>query len=182
MTDQVETAPAEQSHLPSTRKRPGMPREGEKPVKVTPQQEAFLNAFLDTGRRATAYRMAYKVKPDKDGDWVYTEAWRLLQHPKVAQRFEQLKAIRAAAMIVNADTLVRELEQTRDLALEMGKLNVAVAATREKARITGNVATPAGRLGTGGGVAAGATSGVNAGVNHGTVVNITFSQADENAL
>jgi hypothetical protein len=180
MSDQVETAPADHPNLPAKRKRPGMPREGEKPVKVSPNEETFLNAFLDTGKRAVAYRMAYKVKAESDGEWVYVQAWKVMQRPKVRLRLEQLKAIRAAAMIVNADTLVRELDQARDLALEAGDLGVAVSATREKARITGHIAAPAGRIGVN--AAVNTTSGVNGGVNSGIAVNITFSQADENAL
>jgi phage terminase small subunit len=58
---------------------------------MTPKQEAFARAYVETGNASEAYRRAYSIKSMGQGA-VKTEASKLLQHPDVALTIEQLKS------------------------------------------------------------------------------------------
>lgn len=58
--------------------------------KLTPKQEAFCLAYMETGNASEAYRMAYsaeKMKPET----VSRSAKELMDNPKITTRLEELR-------------------------------------------------------------------------------------------
>ena len=58
--------------------------------KLTPKQEAFILAYLETGNASAAYRRAYNAS-GMNAATVNREAHSLLEHPKVAPRLKDLR-------------------------------------------------------------------------------------------
>lgn len=58
---------------------------------MTPKQEAFARAYVETGNASEAYRRAYSAKNMKD-EAIKVEASRLLDNPNVALTVDTLKA------------------------------------------------------------------------------------------
>jgi hypothetical protein len=58
--------------------------------KLTPKQEAFILAYLETGNASEAYRRAYNAS-GMNAATVNREAHSLLEHPKVAPRIRELQ-------------------------------------------------------------------------------------------
>lgn len=58
---------------------------------MTPKQEAFARAYVETGNASEAYRRAYKAE-NMSPDALKVEASRLLDNPNVALTVEKLKA------------------------------------------------------------------------------------------
>ncbi len=88
----------------------------EKHKDLTPKQEAFACAYVETGNASEAYRRAYDVAPDCKPNTVEKRACELLKNGKVAGRVEQLQAAHAERHNVTIDRLTDELE-LRDKAL-----------------------------------------------------------------
>lgn len=105
-------------------------------MKLTAKQEAFCLAYLETGNASEAYRQAYnaeKMKPET----VNRTAKELLDNPKIATRIDSLQAEAAKRNEVTVDSLLAELEEARQLALQEGQPSAMVSATMGKAKITG---------------------------------------------
>ncbi|MDH0520856.1 terminase small subunit [Achromobacter xylosoxidans] len=105
---------------------------------LTPKQEAFALAYLETGNASEAYRRAYnaaKMKPAV----VAVKASELLAHGKVSVRVAELQASHAERHKLTVDDLLRELEEARQAALtaESVQSSAAVAATMGKAKLLG---------------------------------------------
>ena len=58
--------------------------------KLTPKQEVFILAYLETGNASEAYRRAYNAL-GMNAATVNREAHSLLEHPKVAPRLKELR-------------------------------------------------------------------------------------------
>src|SRR5215468_319576 len=58
--------------------------------KLTPKQEAFILAYLETGNASEAYRRAYNAS-GMNAATINREAHSLLEHPKVAPRIRELQ-------------------------------------------------------------------------------------------
>ena len=80
-------------------------------AKLTPKQEAFCLAHLETGIASEAYRRSYKTEKMKEKQ-IWEEASKLLKNPKVAQRLKELRepAVKKAML-----TLERHLERLEKL-------------------------------------------------------------------
>lgn len=76
--------------------------------KMTPKQEAFARAYVETGNASEAYRTAYAPKKMKDAS-IAIEACRLLDHPKVALMVKAMRDEVAARHSVTVDKIVKEL-------------------------------------------------------------------------
>lgn len=83
-------------------------KEGVADTKLTPKQEAFARAYVETGNASESYRRAYNVQTMAPEN-IDIEACRLLKHPKVSPRVTQLQAELAARHEVTVDKIVREL-------------------------------------------------------------------------
>ena len=106
--------------------------------KLTPKQEAFVRAYIETSNASEAYRRAYdssKMKPES----VNESASRLLADVKITARLAELREPIMQRHNVTVDILVFELEEARQAALsaETPQSSAAVAATMGKAKLCG---------------------------------------------
>jgi phage terminase small subunit len=103
---------------------------------LTPKQENFCLAYLETGNASEAYRRAYKA--DKmTANSVSVTAKQLMNNPKIASRLAELREPILKRHATTVDDLIKELEEARQLALSMAASAPAVSATMGKARILG---------------------------------------------
>ena len=105
---------------------------------LTPKQEAFALAYVETGNASEAYRRAYsaeKMKPET----VTKRASELLANGEVTGRVLQLQAATVERHEITVDDLIRELEEARTAASNQEKPQAAamVAATLGKAKLLG---------------------------------------------
>lgn len=108
-------------------------------VNLTPKQDEFARAYVETGCAAEAYRRAYKAKDMKD-NVVHVKACELLKHGKVTVRIEQLKERVMKKHNCTLDSLIAELEEARAIAIENPRaVSAAVSATMGKAKLLGLV-------------------------------------------
>lgn len=103
---------------------------------LTPKQEAFCLAYVETGNASEAYRHAYDAeKMSQDALWV--EACKLAAHPKVALRLDELRAAHRERHQCTVDDIVRQLDEDRDFAREHETPAAAISATMGKAKLLG---------------------------------------------
>ena len=105
---------------------------------LTIKQEKFAQLVVELGDNSKAYRGAYdasRMKPES----VHRKARELIENVKVAARIDQLRAEAAKAHRCTVDSLLRELEEARIVALscETPQSSAAVAATMGKAKLCG---------------------------------------------
>ena len=105
---------------------------------LTPKQEAFCLAYVETGSASEAYRTAYKAEKMKATS-IHVNASKLLSDAKVALRVEALQRKHVERHEITVDDLVRELDEARKLALETEAPAAAVAATMGKAKLLGKI-------------------------------------------
>jgi phage terminase small subunit len=60
-------------------------------AKLTPKQEAFCKAYIETGNASEAYRRSYNAKNFSENA-LAVQASKTLKHPKVALRIAELQA------------------------------------------------------------------------------------------
>jgi phage terminase small subunit len=73
--------------------------------KLTPKQDAFVLAYLETGNASEAYRRAYDTSSKRDAT-INNSAYELLRHPEIARRIaDQREATTNAATINRAGVL-----------------------------------------------------------------------------
>lgn len=105
---------------------------------LTIKQEAFCQAYIETGNASEAYRTAYAADKMKT-DSVNRKAKELIDNGKIAARVAELRGEIKARHNVTVDSLIAELEEARKAALsaETPQSSAAVAATMGKAKLTG---------------------------------------------
>lgn len=108
-------------------------------TKLTIKQEAFCQAYIETGNASEAYRRAYKVGTQKT-ETINRTAFELTQHPKIYARMAELKAEHAKRHNLTVDDLIAELEEARQIALQAPtpQASAAIAGTMGKARLLGH--------------------------------------------
>lgn len=105
---------------------------------LTIKQEAFCQAYIETGNASEAYRLAYaadKMKPES----INRKAKELLDNGKISAMVAELRGEIKQRHNVTVDSLLTELEEARKAALgaETPQSSAAVAATMGKAKLTG---------------------------------------------
>ena len=105
---------------------------------LTPKQEAFAMAYVETGNASEAYRRSYnaeKMKPET----VNRNAKALMDNNKVATRVQELRAAHVERHEITVDDLIRELEEARSIAMagERQQPAAMVAASMGKAKLLG---------------------------------------------
>lgn len=105
-------------------------------MNLTAKQEAFCLAYLETGNASEAYRRTYNAKRMKP-ETVNRTAKELLDNPKIAARLAELREPIIERHNITVDSLLAELEEARQLALQEGQPSAMVSATMGKAKITG---------------------------------------------
>jgi phage terminase small subunit len=103
---------------------------------LTPKQESFCLAYIETGNASEAYRRSYdckKMKPES----INRKAKELFDNGKIAARVEELRApVRQRAQITLEQHLT-DLQRLRDLAEGEGKYSAAVAAEVSRGKASG---------------------------------------------
>lgn len=107
-------------------------------VILTPKQENFCLAYIETGNASEAYRRAYdaeKMKPET----INRSAKELLDNPKISTRLDELRVSIVERHKITVDDLIKELEEARALALvaETVQASAAISATMGKAKLLG---------------------------------------------
>jgi hypothetical protein len=105
-------------------------------MKLTSKQENFCHAFIELGNASDAYRAAYDAaKMSKEA--VYVEASKLLSHPKISLRIEELRqpAVEAAQMTLEGH--LADLKMMRDLALSEKQYSAAINAETQRGKAAG---------------------------------------------
>ena len=105
-------------------------------VKLTPKQENFCLAYLETGNASEAYRRAYDVSNMKP-ESVNRLAKAQLENVKIASRIEELRApIREKAMLTLESHLAR-LEELSRRAEEAEQFGPAITAETNRGKAAG---------------------------------------------
>ena len=107
-----------------------------KSTTLTPKQENFCLAYLETGNASEAYRRAYDAE-NMTTDTISRKAKELLSNGKITARLSELREPILKRHAITVDDLLEELEEARSLALETAAPAPAVAATMGKAKLLG---------------------------------------------
>ena len=107
--------------------------------KITPKQEAFARAYVETSNASEAYRRCYDVSPDTKPEVIWGKACELLKNGKVAVKVLQLKEEHAKRHSITVDSLTEMLKEDRQLAHTEGEPNAAVNAVLAMAKLHGLV-------------------------------------------
>ncbi len=107
-------------------------------MSLTPKQEAFCCAYLETGYANEAYRRSYnasKMKPDV----INVKASEMLAKGTISVRIQELREELGSRHKATVDTLLAELEAARCTALSATppQVSAAVSATMGKAKLLG---------------------------------------------
>lgn len=120
-------------------------------MKLTPKQEAFAHAFVETGNASEAYRRAYTPKR-MSPNAIRVEAARLLTHPAIALAIQLSRTTTAEKHEITKDFLVGRLLGIATKAEESERTySSAVAALMGVAKITGNITDKHEHMGRAGG-------------------------------
>jgi hypothetical protein len=117
---------------------------------MTPKQEAFCLAYIETGNASEAYRQAYNAGKMKPGS-VNVNASKLLADTKIALRVAELKSELFERHKVTADTIATMLREDRQFARECETPGAAVTATMGLAKLYGLLTDKTELTGKGGG-------------------------------
>ena len=77
-------------------------------MNLTPKQEAFCQAYLETGNASEAYRIAYNVKEDTKDTTINVTSSKLLKNPKIGLRVKELQSQLEERHNITKDQLVEE--------------------------------------------------------------------------
>lgn len=105
---------------------------------LTPKQEAFALAYVETGNASEAYRRAYDAEGMKPAS-INRKAKELIDNGKIAARVRTLQSNAEERHKITIDDLIAELEEARNCAKGLDKPQTAtmVAATMGKAKLLG---------------------------------------------
>jgi phage terminase small subunit len=111
--------------------------------KLTVKEENFARLYVEIGNASEAYRRAYDVSPTCKDETVWCNSSQLASKANVAQRIQELQDQSMVVHNTTMETLLNELEQARQLAMDVEKLNrkpqvgAAVSAINSKMKLLG---------------------------------------------
>lgn len=103
---------------------------------LTPKQENFCLAYLETGNASEAYRRAYDAE-NMSPATINVKACELIGNDKIAVRISELRAPIIAKARLTVEDLLAELEEARQIAIQTETPAPAVSATMGKAKLLG---------------------------------------------
>lgn len=103
---------------------------------LTPKQEAFCLAFIETGNASEAYRRSYEADDMKPAT-VNRAAKELTDNPKIAARIDGLRTIHVERHKLTIDDLIAQLDEDRQFARDQEAPAAAISATIGKAKLLG---------------------------------------------
>ena len=104
---------------------------------LTPKQEAFALAYVETGNAAEAYRRAYDVRAATTHSTIYSAASRLVADPRIYARVLELQDQLRSLTLYSIKDAFDEYEEARQLALTEANPSAAVAAVTGKVKLFG---------------------------------------------
>lgn len=105
---------------------------------MTPKQEAFCLAYVETGNASEAYRRAYNASRMKPAT-INVKASQLLAQGKIAVRVAELKAVHAERHEMTVDRIRDMLVEDREFARKCETPAAAVSATMGLAKLYGHL-------------------------------------------
>ena len=106
-------------------------------MELTVKQEAFVQAYIETGSASEAYRQAYDVSATTKPETVWQSASRLLADRKVGARVDEMQKLAEGQTLFGVEQALSEFEEARQLAMNNGQPSAAVAAITGKAKLFG---------------------------------------------
>lgn len=103
---------------------------------LTDKQEKFCQVFVEINNASEAYRQSYDTSEMMDKT-VWEAASRLQGNSKVASRINELRAEHKERHNVTVDSITRELEEARVMAMEEKQASAATGASMGKAKLHG---------------------------------------------
>ena len=95
---------------------------------LTPKQEAFARAYVETGNASEAYRRSYDVSPDAKPEGIAVDAAQLLANPNITLRVSEIEAECLAATQLTVGRIASEGFKILELANARGDTRAAIAA------------------------------------------------------
>ena len=90
--------------------------------RLTPKQEAFVLAYLETGNATEAYRRAYDAEGMGEAT-INVKACELLKNGKVAVRLQVLQERAAAKVVLSRQWVLEKLMRNVDKAIDLEDVN-----------------------------------------------------------
>jgi len=103
---------------------------------LTPKQEGFCLSYIETGNASEAYRRNYSTSKMSETT-VCNEAFKLLKHPDITPRLEQLQQALSKRHNITVDTVTDELNEAIQVAKKDIKPSAMIAAIMGKAKLHG---------------------------------------------
>ncbi len=103
---------------------------------LTPKQENFCLAYLETGNASEAYRRAYEAGR-MQADTIAKRAHELLGDGKITGRLDELRQPAVEAAQVTLEDHLRQLELLRDKALAAEQFGPAITAETARGKAAG---------------------------------------------
>ncbi len=100
------------------------------------REEAFAMAYVRCRNARIAYE-AYLPGSDAQAETKRVAGYKLLHQHHIATRIEQLRQIAIENSTTTVDSILREIDEARELAMAIEQPGVARAASMDKARIAG---------------------------------------------
>lgn len=104
---------------------------------LTPKQEAFAFAYVETGNASEAYRRAYDVSPDCKPETVWNDAYKLRCNPEVAARVKALQDELNSEGMVTLQSVTQDLKHAHRISEELNQPHNMIKATTEIAKLHG---------------------------------------------
>lgn len=105
-------------------------------MELTPKQEAFCLAYIETGNASEAYRRSYDTKSMKDTT-VNREAKALLDNPKITTRLRAIQQATRERHEITIERLTDMLIEDREMARKNDQSAPAIAAVMGLAKLHG---------------------------------------------
>lgn len=103
---------------------------------LTPKQEAFALAYVESGNASEAYRYAYDASNSKPAS-VNRKAKEQLDNGKIAARIAELQAEHVERHKLTVDDISRMFQEDREFARKCETAAAAVSATTGLAKLYG---------------------------------------------
>lgn len=103
---------------------------------LTPKQESFCLAYLETGNASEAYRRSYnagKMKPDS----ISRKAKELVDNGKIAARIEELRKPAEEKALITYESHLAKLQELRDAAMSAEQFSAAITAETNRGKAAG---------------------------------------------
>ena len=108
----------------------------ENQLSLTPKQEAFCMAYIETGNASAAYRQSYDCLSSSSST-IHRRAKELLDNGKIGARIDELQNNHRLRHGITVDDIADQLDQDREFARMRNNASAALSATIGKARLYG---------------------------------------------